>query len=190
MEQIWPYTLDFGAGECDPSEKCPTGSYPGLWEVPLNPVYKTGNTCEEHCDIEGLMAPYPGQQAADVVKGLTYNFEKNYKGDRAPFGVFLHTSWLSDKSSTNDTDTTQHAKGLRTFLEGLSKYEDVWVVTIPQVIEWMKTVDADTGTGADPATLFAPSALPLRPPARCDVTNHTSCKGGLKKDWGYSCQCE
>jgi len=188
MEQIWPYTLDFGAGECDPTEKCPKESYPGLWEVPLNPVYKTGYKCDQHCDIEGLMAPYPGEQAATVVEGLEYNFNKNYNGNRAPFGIYLHTSWLSDKSKTNDTDTTQHAIGLRNFLEGLAAKEDVWVVTIPQVIEWMKTVDPATGDGADPATLFAPAHLPERQPARCDVTNNTACKGGLKKDWGYACQ--
>jgi hypothetical protein len=52
----------------------------------------------------------------------------------------------------------------------------------------MKTVDPATGDGADPATLFAPAHLPERQPARCDVTNNTACKGGLKKDWGYACQ--
>ena len=132
-EYIWPYTLDYGAGHCDPSDRCPTNSYPGLWEIPLNSILKTGTTCAQNCDIELLMTPYEGQDSQAVADGLKWNLERNYNSTRAPFAISLHTSWL-DK---------EHAKGLRTFLESLHDYEDVWVVTYPQVIQWMRQV----GTG-------------------------------------------
>ena len=37
---IWPYTLDYQAPHlCSVTgQMCPTRSYPGIWEIPINPL--------------------------------------------------------------------------------------------------------------------------------------------------------
>ena len=61
--------------------------------------------------------------------------------------------------------------GLRTFLEGLKKYDDVYVVTPAQVIAWMRE-----GSSVDPAGLQKAFAKPKRPAAlhlNCARTQRT-----------------
>lgn len=38
---MFPYTLDYGHHEMCVVEPCPKDRYPGLWEVPMNSLFKS-----------------------------------------------------------------------------------------------------------------------------------------------------
>ena len=122
-ERVWPFTMDAGIpidcnwnfpnGRCNGTEE----RYKGLWEVPL---WELQNAAADHLftmDPEG-----------DVFALYKENFDMNYKNNRAPFGIFLHSPWFTDRN----TDA------LINFMNYAMKLPDVWAITTRQLIEWMK----------------------------------------------------
>ena len=123
---IWPFTLDKPLSKkyCVYS-KCPNSSYPGLWELPLNRIY---NEKKEACSLVDDCELPDGSQ--NVLKFLKDNFYNHYyTKKRAPFGMFLHISWLKWPS------IFQSAKS---FLAEVAQLDDVYVVTVSQAIDWVK----------------------------------------------------
>lgn len=57
------------------------------------------------------------------------NFEVFYNGNRAPFPVFLHEAWLKD---------AHRKEGYLRFVDWLLQKRDVHIVTINEVVEFMK----------------------------------------------------
>jgi len=177
-QQIWPFTLDHGIGGCPEgsSTACTDGSFPGLWEVPINPILTPvadGEQCNPNCKIELAMYPFAGKTEEEVASGFNYNLQRNMNGSRAPFGIYLHTAWLKD-NSTGLVNATK--RGLRKFLEGLP--EDVWVLTPSEVIAWMKAPHKSPG---------AASTSTARAPARCGMHNATYCQAARPTLWGTTC---
>ena len=80
--KIWPYTLDYGAGQnCEieiDEGKCSTGtwSFPGLWEVPLWSL-----------DTVSTGAPMSLMDEGNW-ELLRTNFLARYNGNRVPMGLF------------------------------------------------------------------------------------------------------
>lgn len=65
----------------------------------------------------------------DVYKMLLKNFERHYKSNRAPFGLYYHAAWF----------TTQHyRKGYMKFIDYINSKDDVYIVTNWQAIQWMR----------------------------------------------------
>jgi hypothetical protein len=54
-QQVWPFTMDYGF---DGVNQKVTGHYPGLWEVPINPIIKTDTTCDPFCKVREC-TPHP-----------------------------------------------------------------------------------------------------------------------------------
>lgn len=52
----------------------------------------------------------------------------SYNGNRAPFGLYVHTPWF-----TKDT-----IEGTNRFLEYALQLDGVYAVTVRQVIEWLQ----------------------------------------------------
>lgn len=130
----FPYTLHVPPEPelCDVwPGNCPRKSYPGLWEVPLNRMYAQepyGTACSM-ADDEGCKDGPTSIQ--NTFKYLKTNFDLFYNRNRAPFGVFLHSSWF--------TGETKHTlAGLEEFIHHVVKMPDVWVITVKQAVEWMK----------------------------------------------------
>jgi hypothetical protein len=121
------------------------------------------------------MYPYAGKNADEVAAGFQYNLKRNMNGDGAPFGIFLHTAWLSD-NSTGLVNAT--LVGLRKFLSELPK--GTVVLTPSQVINLMKK-SGETGN------VSLPTYKP-RPLARCGFMDATYCKGGRPTLWGSTCE--
>eukprot|EP00761_Pharyngomonas_kirbyi_P010872 gb/GECH01010895.1/.p1 GENE.gb/GECH01010895.1/~~gb/GECH01010895.1/.p1 ORF type:complete len:500 (+),score=131.78 gb/GECH01010895.1/:1-1500(+) len=120
-EQIWPYTYDNGVGQT-----CPTGScnveLDGLWEVPIWALHDPDTE-----EVVSSMDPInPNYDKAELFKG---NFDAKRNGNKSPFGVFIHTAWLSDESNRKD---------LFEFIEYASSFDDVWFVTAQQLLEWVR----------------------------------------------------
>ncbi|KAK7092945.1 chitin deacetylase 7-like [Littorina saxatilis] len=124
-EQIWPFTLDFPLPHkfCQ-LKPCPSETYPGLWEIPLQKWY---------CD-DGNSCPMPDGccLSTDIEEDLKFfrsNFKRYYDFNRAPFGIFIHAGWFNEKL---------HLEALDHFIDELLMLEDVYFVTPIQVISWMK----------------------------------------------------
>jgi len=195
---VWPYTLDWGGSSRTYSAGSPANgplpmAYNGLWEIPLNPLLADGHDCGtiDTCRPELAMYPFAGMSQTEVAAGFQWNFQRAYTTNRAPLGIFLHTAWLKDAPAGSTTPGDQTRKGLRLFLESLAKYDDVWVVTPTQVLQWMQaqgkaaaaaaTFSSSTNAGVsfpDPNTLFVPPTD--RPKARCAANAYRPCQGGQR----------
>lgn len=125
----WPYTLDFGyTGECV-IPKCPTRSFPGLWEIPSVAVtdYRKMFECNY---VDGCMFNPP--TSADTVKFLWDNFMYNYKTNRAPFGIHLRQVWFTHPAYSGNI------QGLKDFISKLLTLKDVYVVSSDDILTWMQ----------------------------------------------------
>ncbi|XP_064481996.1 chitin deacetylase 1-like [Ornithodoros turicata] len=130
---LWPYTLDYHIPHSCVNQGCPTHSYPGVWEVPLNALYSedgTGGQCflADQCvfaDDEDI-----------VFEFLLENFLRHYKTNRAPLGLYFHVNWFTDKVKT---------KALHRFVDHIIKnYDNAWFVTMQQLLLWMRTPKKST----------------------------------------------
>ncbi|XP_045480332.1 chitin deacetylase 1 [Harmonia axyridis] len=123
---VWPYTLDYKIPHECKSGTCPTRSYPGIWEVPLNEHYVR--------DFEGGHCPYLDQcvlhnsDAEEVFEWLQEDFSRYYEQNKAPYMMPFHTNWFSIKPLE---------KGLHKFLDWATTLPDVYFVTITQALTWI-----------------------------------------------------
>ncbi|KAF5300043.1 hypothetical protein FQR65_LT09300 [Abscondita terminalis] len=123
---IWPYTLDSKIPHECKAGTCPTRSFPGIWEIPLNPHYVE--------DFEGGHCPYLDQcvlhnhDSDEVLEWLQEDFSRHYEQNRAPYMMAFHTNWFSIKALEG---------GLRKFLAWTQTLPDVYYVTISQALTWM-----------------------------------------------------
>ncbi|XP_067122448.1 chitin deacetylase 7-like [Centruroides vittatus] len=125
---MWPYTLDYGYEDQDCQiEPCPEKKHEGLWEVPLV-SYTSVKDTNFKCSMADACTPYP-TTIDDTFEFFKENFDRHYDCNRAPFPVFLHEAWLQNE---------QRHKGYFKFVKWLLKKDDVYIVTIQTVLEYMK----------------------------------------------------
>ncbi|XP_017774438.1 PREDICTED: uncharacterized protein LOC108561138 [Nicrophorus vespilloides] len=122
-DKLFPYTLDHvSTQECLIGE-CPTVSVPKFWVAPINDlVGENGINCNTiyGCQKNGT--------AEEIEKWLLSELEKSYK-NRAPMKLLVNSVWLSDE---------QNLKGFEGFLDAVGEKEDHFLVSVREVIEWMK----------------------------------------------------
>lgn len=93
---VWPYTLDYKVPHECKSGTCPSRTYPGVWEVPLNVHYVES--------FEGGHCPYMDQcvlinhDANDVFEWLQEDFARHYEQNKAPYMMPFHTNWFQIKA--------------------------------------------------------------------------------------------
>ncbi|GJQ73260.1 hypothetical protein Trydic_g13634 [Trypoxylus dichotomus] len=122
----WPYTLDHKIPHncTEETQKCPSRSYPGLWEMVLNQLSVSKDV------ICSTVDACPRELSGDnMYEILVRNFKRHYLTNRAPYGLHLHSSWLKNQD---------YLGALQKFLDNMMQYPDVWFVTNWQAIEWMK----------------------------------------------------
>lgn len=125
---IWPYTLDYAIPHQCRAGTCPTRSFPGIWEIPLNSHFK------DQVDYEGGHCPYLDQcalyryEADEVLEWLQDDFYRHYRQNRAPYLMSFHTNWFNEKELVD---------GLLLFLDWSRRQQDVWFVTITQALLWI-----------------------------------------------------
>lgn len=165
---VWPYTLDYKIPHECKSGTCPTKSFPGVWEVPLNAHYIKG--------FEGGHCPYLDQcvlhnhDPQDVFEWLKEDFLRYYDQNRAPYMMAFHTNWFSIK---------ELEKGLEMFLDWLTTLPDVWFVTATQALTWMTDPKGlkQLDNNYEPWSCNKNDHLP---PAPCKVSN--KCALSFKKE--------
>lgn len=108
---VWPYTLDYKIPHECKSGTCPTRTFPGIWEVPMNAHYIES--------YEGGHCPYLDQcvlhnhNANDVFEWLQEDFARFYEQNKAPYMMAFKSNWFQIK---------ELEKGLHKFLD--------WAITL------------------------------------------------------------
>ncbi|KAG0700094.1 MAM and LDL-receptor class A domain-containing protein 1 [Chionoecetes opilio] len=122
---LWPYTLDYKMPhKCmGTAQKCPSRSFPGIWEIVLNQL----QAGEYYCAMMDQCPPTLDEE--DVYQMLMHNFQRHYDTNRAPLGLYFHTIWFKTK---------HNMKGIKRFLDEVRKLPDVWIVNNQEVIKWMR----------------------------------------------------
>ncbi|TKR83136.1 hypothetical protein L596_016773 [Steinernema carpocapsae] len=130
----WPQTLDYKlAWDCTQVD-CPNGTFPGIWEIPMNQfqgdyvreqdTFKTSAILRGAVDLNASVS--------HLENLLMTNFEKSYHSNKAPYVLTLNADFLQLDESTKGMDA------LVRFLDKISKNQDVYFVTLHQLIEWMQ----------------------------------------------------
>lgn len=108
---------------------CPTKPYPGLWEIPVNPLSNEYNTCPT-ADQCVFPSSDESDDSDDIVNFLQENFDHHYTTNRAPFQLNFHVNWFTSKNKV---------KALSKFIENiLAKYNDIYFVTYQQLVNWLR----------------------------------------------------
>ncbi|KAH7622737.1 hypothetical protein Ndes2526B_g03576 [Nannochloris sp. 'desiccata'] len=150
--RVWPFTMDQGIPiNCNwnyPDGQCngTTEKYPGMWEVPL---WELQNAAGDHLYSMDVGTNPPG----DIYSVLEENFNMNYNGNRAPFGIYLHSTWF-DSAGAN-------ADALNKFLDWAMAQPNVWAITTKDLIRWMQAPVPASQMGewlkCNPVDLTAPT---------------------------------
>lgn len=158
---IWPYTLDHAIPHECRSGTCPTRSFPGVWEFPLNSHYTES--------FEGGYCPYMdqcvlhGMDPEEVFEWLKEDFSRYYDQNRAPYLMAYHTSWFQQEHLV---------KGLDLFMDYLQELQDVWFVTHSQALDWLTDPKTTSQMGNyqpwDCSNRVAP-AKPCNLPTSCSL---------------------
>ncbi|XP_310753.5 chitin deacetylase 1 [Anopheles gambiae] len=155
---VWPYTLDYKIPHECKSGTCPTKSFPGIWEVPLNAHFVES--------YEGGHCPYMDQcvlhnhDAEDVFAWLQEDFERYYYQNKAPYMMPFHTNWFQIK---------ELERGLHKFLDWTQTLPDVWFVTITQALTWITDPKTNKQLGGyEPWNCKSKSTQTPKP---CNISN-------------------
>merc|ERR1711971_849683 len=164
---LWPYTMYFRMPHrCHGDlQNCPTRSH-AVWEMVMNELDRREDpTIDE--DLPGCAML---DSCSNILTGdqfynfLTHNFYRHFDQNRAPLGLFTHSSWLKNNPAFLDAF-------LYWMDETLENHKEVYFVTMTQVILWIQSP-----VSVDEAKNFAPwqEKCSVGPREDCLVPN--SCK--------------
>jgi len=127
---LWPYTNDYLSTQDCQIPPCPNDKFPGFWTVPMLDLIGPD---QFPCAMVDECTPVP-MTADNTFNLLLKNFQDQYNGTRAPFGVFTHSAWMVG----NETEFTERKNGFVRFLDHLATLRDVYVVSVNKGLEWVK----------------------------------------------------
>jgi peptidoglycan/xylan/chitin deacetylase (PgdA/CDA1 family) len=140
---LWPYTNDFLSTQDCQIAPCPTKAFPGFWTFPMiDMIAPNAFPCAmlDECNE----VPSTSQAMYDL---LLKNFNDQYNGNRAPYGIYTHAAYFIGDSA----DAAQRRDGYAMFLDYLATLKDVYIVSVSQALEWVRNP-----TAASNITNFAP----------------------------------
>jgi len=124
---VWPYTMDFHIPHKCLAENCPTRSFPGIWEFPLNTFQADDGTGGSCVLLDQCVFPDDAEVIFDF---FLHNFQTHYETNRAPLLLNLHVNWVTDDSKLTALDV---------FIDHiLENFPDAWFVTMQQALQWMR----------------------------------------------------
>lgn len=131
---LWPYTLYFRMPHrCHGNgQSCPSRSH-AVWEMVMNELDRRDDPAFDEvlagcAMVDSCSNIIDGEQFGDF---LRHNFERHYFTNRAPLGLYFHAAWLTSKREYMDVF-------LEWIDETLEEKNDVYFVTMTQVIQWMQ----------------------------------------------------
>jgi len=130
---IWPYTLYFRMPhKCHGNaQNCPSRSHP-VWELVMNELDRRDDPTFD----ESLPGCHMVSSCSNIQTGeqfgrlLRHNFNRHFSTNRAPLGLHFHASWLKSKREFREE--------LGKFIDEMLARNDVYFVTMLQVIQWMQ----------------------------------------------------
>ena len=124
---LWPHTMHTSPEYCDKaSQDCPSLGH-GVWQVPINGYLSTIG--DPLCTFLDGCRPSSAGEAFDLIWN---NFQRHYNApDKPPFGINMHAAWFIGWPHTRIA--------MDRFLDKLQTMKDVYVVSIKDVIQWIKT---------------------------------------------------
>jgi len=118
---IWPYHLHDGLKQNPWTGTPPDRALPNLMEIPMWNLRKLGGI--------GYHVMDPGEASRqDMLNMFKENFTTRYEGNRIPLAVWLHSGWAS---------SADNVSAMNDFLEWALDQEDVWVVPVSKLVDWM-----------------------------------------------------
>ncbi|XP_071519200.1 chitin deacetylase 1-like isoform X2 [Panulirus ornatus] len=131
---LWPYTLYYRMPHtCHGNlQHCPTRSF-AVWEMVMNELDRRENP--------NIDSELPGCAMVDscfstkpnygrFYEFLNNNFNRHYESNRAPLGLFFHSAFLKNDEEILDA--------FLVWLDEMLVRDDVYFVTMTQVIQWMQ----------------------------------------------------
>jgi len=123
---LWPYTLGHGLPHSCNIPPCPTGSHPGLWEIPM--TYMEDGKGGQCAMLDGCTYD---EDAVSIQRMLTRNFLRHYTSNKAPFPMFYHAAWFKLRPHREEAFIN--------FLDSILDLPDVYVVTSKQLLDWVRS---------------------------------------------------
>lgn len=137
---VWPYTLDYSVPHECKAGTCPTRSFPGVWELPMNSHFVESFEGGHCVYLDGCVLF--NHDADAVLEWLQEDFQRHYSQNRAPYLMPFHTTWFQSKELEN---------GLLKFIEWARTQKDTWFVTATQALLWItEPKPADQLTNFEP----------------------------------------
>jgi len=123
---VWPYTLEYAVGHECTAGTCPTHSFPGVWELPMNSHYGkhlSDGSCR-YLDRCNLL--YHSED--EVVAFLKADLHRHYDQNRAPYQLTLTANWFAQKHLS---------KAILRFIDYSLSLPDVYYTTVTEALQWM-----------------------------------------------------
>ncbi|EFA00992.1 chitin deacetylase 9 precursor [Tribolium castaneum] len=124
---LWPYTLNYKSNQDCPIGPCPQSSIPGVWVVPMIDWTDLSNNV---CSMVDACVDIPDDDADKLLQWFIDNFNVQYKGNKAPFGFYIHAAYFA----VNPVRLEAYKK----FVDYLQGLNDVYLVSPSKAIEWIK----------------------------------------------------
>ncbi|VDM63890.1 unnamed protein product [Angiostrongylus costaricensis] len=125
---LWPQTLDHSLSWDCSGQNCPRRPHKGIWMVPLQ-LLQANNGIWHNTARAALK---PTDSRSSVMQFLRNNFYRNYNTNRAPFILTADTDFLTYLPDNGVV------LAINDWLTEVGE-QDVYVVTVKQVISWMQT---------------------------------------------------
>lgn len=130
---LWPYTLYFRMPhKCHGNaQNCPSRSHP-VWEMVVNELDRRENL-EHDEQLSGchfVDSCTNIRDAEQFEKLLNNNFDRHYNSNRAPLGLHFTAAWFKRNKEFKNV--------LLKFINEKRAQNDVYFVTLLQVIQWMQ----------------------------------------------------
>ncbi|CAK1547687.1 unnamed protein product [Leptosia nina] len=125
---LWPYTLDYASDQDCINAPCPTASFPGLWAVPMIAWEDLeGFPCAM---VDACFSPPGDADEEGWFRFIVKNFEKQYLGNRAPFGFYIHEGPVRTRPGLQ--------AALIRFLNMINTMNDVYLVNVSEMLDWVE----------------------------------------------------
>ncbi|KAL7738033.1 hypothetical protein ACLKA6_006386 [Drosophila palustris] len=124
---MWPYTLDYLSVQDCQIGACPDAALPGVW---VNPMVTWTDTEGYSCSMIDACAYPPEDDVNALFEWMLENFNRHYKSNRAPFGMYLHAAWFSRGRN--------NFAAFKKFMHHLTTYPDVYMTGVSRMLEYVK----------------------------------------------------
>uniref|UniRef100_A0A915HHW4 Uncharacterized protein n=1 Tax=Romanomermis culicivorax TaxID=13658 RepID=A0A915HHW4_ROMCU len=143
---FWPTTLDYALPWLCQNWQCPKRAFPGLWEIPINQFlkYRTDAISKDQFSAKSSMISSllnVNDTFDDLLNIFETNFKRAYSTNKAPYILTLNAEYFAFQGSSGDDENLPY-EVLSQFLREILIKPDVWIVTMQQLIEWMKNPTA------------------------------------------------